>query len=127
MHLEEHKSRKKEIYERYKQGFKDLPLTMNPYLEDSDPNFWLSCILLNEGVKVTPTQIMEKLNAENIESRPLWKPMHMQPVFKDNDFITADGRAVNEDLFSRGLCLPSDIKMTESEQDGVIELIKSIF
>lgn len=127
MHLEEHKSRKKEIYERYKQGFKDLPLTMNPYLENSDPNFWLSCILLDEGVKVTPTEIMEKLNAENIESRPLWKPMHMQPVFKKNDFVTANGPSVNEDLFSRGLCLPSDIKMTASQQDEIIEIIKNLF
>lgn len=126
MHLEEHKARKKEIYERYNQAFKDLPLTMNPYLEDSDPNFWLSCILLDVGVKVTPTQIMEKLNAENIESRPLWKPMHMQPVFKDNDFVTANGQAVNEDLFGRGLCLPSDIKMTTEDQQKVIDIIKSM-
>ena len=127
LHLEEHKARKKEIYERYKQGFKDLPLTMNPYLPDSDPNFWLSCILLDEGVKVTPTEIKDKLNAENIESRPLWKPMHMQPVFKDNDFVTANGQAVNEDLFKRGLCLPSDIKMTLEQQDEVIEIIKKLF
>ncbi len=127
MHLEEHKARKKEIYHKYAEAFKGLPLTMNPYLEDSDPNFWLSCILLDEGVEVAPAQIMEKLNAENIESRPLWKPMHMQPVFKDNDFITADGEAVNEDLFSRGLCLPSDIKMTIEQQDEVIEIIKKLF
>ena len=126
MHLEEHKARKKEIYERYKQGFKDLPITMNPYLAESDPNFWLSCILLDKGVKVTPTEIMEKLNSENIESRPLWKPMHMQPVFKDNDFITAGGQAVNEDLFSRGLCLPSDIKMTAEQQNRIIDIIKSM-
>ena len=127
LHLEEHKTRKKEIYKRYKEGFKDLPLTMNPYLEDSDPNFWLSCILLDEGVKVTPIQIMEKLASENIEARPLWKPMHMQPVFKDNDFITAGGEAVNEDLFSRGLCLPSDIKMTAEQHNEVIKIIRSLF
>lgn len=127
LHLEEHKARKKEIYERYKEGLKDLPLTMNPYLPDSDPNFWLSCILLDEGVKITPTEIMEKLNSENIESRPLWKPMHMQPVFKDNDFVTANGEAVNEDLFKRGLCLPSDIKMTAEQQDEVIKIIRSLF
>jgi len=126
LHLEEHKARKREIYERYKEGLKDLPLTMNPYLPESDPNFWLSCILLDEGVKVTPAQIMEKLNQENIESRPLWKPMHMQPVFKDNDFIVANGQAVNEDLFARGLCLPSDIKMTELQQQQVIDIIKSM-
>ncbi len=127
LHLDEHKAKKREIYERYKEGFKGLPLTMNPYLENSDPNFWLSCILLNEGVKITPIEIMEKLNKENIETRPLWKPMHMQEVFADNDFITANGHAVNEDLFSRGLCLPSDIKMTAEEQDVVIDLIKKMF
>ena len=126
MHLEEHKARKKEIYERYKQGFKDLPITMNPYLAESDPNFWLSCILLDKGIKVTPIEIMERLNEENIEARPLWKPMHMQPVFKDNDFITAGGQAVNEDLFSRGLCLPSDIKMTAEQQNRIIDIIKSM-
>jgi len=127
LHLEEHKARKKEIYERYKQGFKDLPLTMNPYLPDSDPNFWLSCILLKKGVNVTPIEIIEKLAGQNIESRPLWKPMHMQPVFKENDFIIANSEAVNEDLFSRGLCLPSDIKMTEEQQDKIIEIIKNMF
>lgn len=127
LHLDEHKAKKREIYERYKEGFKGLPLTMNPYLENSDPNFWLSCILLNEGVKITPIEIMEKLNKENIETRPLWKPMHMQEVFADNDFITANGQAVNEDLFSRGLCLPSDIKMTAEEQNVVIDLIKKMF
>ncbi len=127
LHLDEHKAKKREIYERYKRGFEGLPLSMNPYLEDSDPNFWLSCILLDEDVKITPIEIMENLNAENIETRPLWKPMHMQQVFKDNDFITANGQAVNEDLFSRGLCLPSDIKMTEQEQNIVIDLIKKMF
>jgi dTDP-4-amino-4,6-dideoxygalactose transaminase len=127
LHLDEHKEAKRKIYMRYKNGLKGLPVEMNPYLPDTDPNFWLSCILLDEGVKVTTTEIMEKLNAENIESRPLWKPMHMQPVFKDNDFITADGKAVNEDLFARGLCLPSDIKMTAEEQDLVIDVIKKMF
>lgn len=124
IHLEEHRQRKTEIYNRYKEAFKGLPLTMNPYLEGTAPNFWLSCILLDKSVKITPVGMMEKLNAENIETRPLWKPMHMQYIFKDNDFITAKGEAVNEDLFSRGLCLPSDIKMTNEEQDEVIRLIK---
>lgn len=127
MHLDEHRERKNEIYNRYKEGFKGLPLKMNPYLEETEPNFWLSCILLDEGVKITPIEIMEKLNKENIESRPLWKPMHMQPVFAENDFITADGCAVNEDLFRRGLCLPSDIKMTAEQQQRVIDLIKEMF
>ena len=126
LHLEEHRERKTDIYNRYKQAFKDLPVTMNPYLEDTVPNFWLSCILLDKSVKITPFELMERLNKENIETRPLWKPMHMQYVFKDNDFITANGEAVNEDLFSRGLCLPSDIKMTAEQQDMVIELIKDM-
>ena len=127
LHLEEHREKKAEIYNRYKEGLKGLPLTMNPYIEGTKPNFWLSCILLNKGCGVTPSQIMEKLNEENIETRPLWKPMHMQPVFKDNDFITAGEEAVNEDLFERGLCLPSDIKMTAEEQQTVIDLIRSMF
>lgn len=127
LHLEEHKARKKAIYERYKKGLAGLPLTLNPYIEDTDPNFWLSCILLDESVKLSPMELLEKLNDENIESRPLWKPMHMQPVFKDNDFITANGEAVNEDLFARGLCLPSDIKMTEQEQQVVIDIIRDFF
>ena len=125
LHLEEHRGLKTDIYNRYKKGFENCPVTMNPYLQDTVPNFWLSCILLDKSVKITPLEIMEKLNQENIESRPLWKPMHMQPVFKDNDFITADTTAVNEDLFTRGLCLPSDIKMTTAEQQTVIDLIKS--
>lgn len=127
LHLEEHKARKKAIYERYKEGLAGLPLTLNPYLEDTDPNFWLSCILFDRSVKRSPMELLEKLNEENIESRPLWKPMHMQPVFKDNDFVTAKGEAVNEDLFARGLCLPSDIKMTEQEQQVVIDIIRDFF
>lgn len=127
MHLEEHKAGKKRVYNMYKEAFKDLPLTLNPYTEDSDPNFWLSCILLDKDVKITPMDILNRLNEENIESRPLWKPMHMQPVFKGNDFITAEDEAVDEDLFNRGLCLPSDIKMTAEEQQVVIDVIKTMF
>ena len=127
IHLEEHREKKTEIYNRYKEGFSDLPIEMNPFLEQTVPNFWLSCILLNKGCEVNPLQILERLKEENIESRPLWKPMHMQPVFKDNDFITANDEAVDEDLFSRGLCLPSDIKMTKKEQQIVIDIVKSMF
>ncbi len=126
IHLDEHKAKKKEIYMRYKEGFKGLPLSMNPYLECSEPNFWLSCLLLDEGVKVTPMGILEKLNEENIESRPIWKPMHLQPVFADCDFISVEGDVVS-DIFERGLCLPSDIKMTAEEQEKVISIIKSMF
>lgn len=127
MHLDEHRKLKEDIYKRYKEGFEGLPLTMNPYLECSAPNFWLSCILLDKGCGVDPLELMDKLSENNIESRPLWKPMHMQPVFADRDFITADSERVNEDLFSRGLCLPSDIKMTAEEQQRVIDVVKSMF
>lgn len=126
-HLEEHRKLKKEIYDRYKEGLKDLPVTMNPYLEGTGPNFWLSCILIDEDCKVKPMYVLHRLNEANIESRPLWKPMHMQPVFGGYDFVTAESKAVNEDLFARGLCLPSDIKMTKEEQEFVIDIIKECF
>ena len=101
---------------------------MNPYEEDKAvPNFWLSCMLLDKGVKVSFMDILNRLNELNIEGRPIWKPMHMQPVFAANDFIRVADKAVNEDIFSRGLCLPSDIKMTEEEQDFVIRAIREMF
>ncbi len=127
LHLEEHRDQKEKIYRRYEEGFKKLPVTMNPYLNDSKPNFWLSCMLINEDVKVKPMDIIDKLNEANIEARPIWKPMHMQPVFSKNDFISIDEKSVGEQIFERGLCLPSDIKMTEEEQNAVIEIIKSMF
>ena len=128
LYLEEHKKIKTEIYERYKEGFKDLPVKMNPYLPESVPNFWLSCFTIDKDAmgKVTPEMIRLHLEKENIESRPIWKPMHMQPVYEQNDFVTA-GDNVGEDIFKRGLCLPSDVKMTASEQDFVIEKIKELF
>ena len=126
-HLDEHKAKKAEIYQRYKDGLKDLPVTMNPYLSETKPNFWLSCMLIDESAKVDPMTVLEKLNALNIETRPIWKPMHMQPVFKGHDFISAYDKPVCEDIFARGLCLPSDVKMTEQEQAFVIEAIKSCF
>lgn len=127
LHLEEHRARKTEIYNRYKEGLKGLPVTMNPYLQETVPNFWLSCLLIDEGCNVSPMQIMDKLESYNVESRPIWKPMHMQPVFKGCDYITANGNSVTEDIFARGLCLPSDIKMTAEEQQAVIEIIKRCF
>lgn len=127
LHLEEHRDKKEEIYRKYENGLKDLPIKMNPYLPDTKPNFWLSCLTVNEGVKVNPITILEKLNEKNIETRPIWKPMHMQPVFKGHDFISVEEKAVSEDIFARGLCLPSDIKMTEEEQDYVINAIKDCF
>ena len=127
IHLDEHKAKKAEIYRRYKEGLKDLPVSMNPYLDETEPNFWLSCMLIDEGVKVDPMTVLEKLNALNIETRPIWKPMHMQPVFKGHDFISVSDKPVCEDIFARGLCLPSDVKMTEQEQTFVIEAIKNCF
>ena len=127
LHLEEHRQRKEKIYNRYKQGLKDLPITMNPYLDCTKPNFWLSCLTIDKGVDLDPMELMKWLAEVNVESRPIWKPMHMQPVFKDNDFISAEENSVCEDIFSRGLCLPSDIKMTEEEQDFVIDRIKRFF
>lgn len=127
LHIEEHRKLKENIYNRYKEAFKDLPLKMNPYLNYSQPNFWLSCILLDEDCAVTIQQINDKLESANVESRMLWKPMHLQPFYSDCDFISVCDEPVNEDLFSRGLCLPSDIKMTKEEQDYVIEVVKSCF
>ena len=127
LHLEEHKNQKKRIYERYQQELSALPLSMNPYTSECEPNFWLSCILLNEDVRIRPNEIMECLAQHNIEARPIWKPMHMQPVFAGHEFITVADTPVDEDVFERGLCLPSDIKMTEEQQDVVIQLIKDMF
>ena len=106
LHIDEHLDCKRRIYRTYEKAFADLPIKMNPYLPDCEPNFWLSCILINEDCKVRFEEVIAKLNEANIESRPLWKPMHLQPVFKDCDYITANGESVDEDLFSRGLCLP---------------------
>lgn len=122
-HLEEHRERKEAVYRRYEAAFRSAPLTMNPYLECTRPNFWLSCILLEKDCKVRPMDLYERLNEANIESRPIWKPMHMQPVFAKNDFIHVEDKPVDEDIFSRGLCLPSDIKMTEEEQQYVVDTI----
>ena len=128
LHIEEHRKLKEEIYLRYKDGFSDLPVTMNPYEECSVPNFWLSCMLIDEKAldKVNPEKIRLALEKENIEARPIWKPMHMQPVYQGCDFITA-GDNVGEDIFRRGLCLPSDIKMTSEQQQKVIDTIKGLF
>ncbi len=145
-YLEEHVARKKAIYERYEEGFKGLPVKMNPYIkEEMEPNFWLSCMLIDrdylckqergdlnavyvkEKGKSCPTEILEKLSALNAEGRPIWKPMHMQPIFKGYDFVSLDGKNVGEDIFDRGLCLPSDIKMTKEEQDVIIETVRDCF
>lgn len=128
IHVDEHRDLKEKIYFKYKEAFENTPVTMNPYIEDiMKPNFWLSSILIDKGSSVQFMDIANKLNAENIETRPIWKPMHMQPVFKDRDFISVSNKPVDEDIFSRGLCIPSDIKMTDEEQNLVIDIIKGCF
>ena len=145
-HLEEHIARKKAIYERYKEGFKDLPITMNPYDQNTmEPNFWLSCMLIDKDAmckqvrgdnetsyekeegKTCPDEILEILAKCNVEGRPIWKPMHLQPLYKAYDFITRDANDAGADIFQRGLCLPSDIKMTTAQQDKIIQIIRSCF
>ena len=166
-HLEEHIAKKKEIYERYKKGFEGLPVTMNPFDEENSvPNYWLSCMLIDESAmckqvrgenevayikekgKTCPTEILETMMKYNAEGRPIWKPMHMQPIYRMNGFVTREGNGrgktnayiqggalgkdgkpldVGMDIFQRGLCLPSDNKMTEEEQNIVIEIIRSCF
>ena len=126
--LNDRLAKKKEIYETYKEAFKDIPeIEMKPVPVDTKPNYWLSTMLLKEGSKVTPLNVMEALDKENIESRPIWKPMHMQPVFEKFDFIKVEEKAVSEDIFARGVCLPSDTKMTKEEQQEVIRVIKELF
>ena len=166
-HLEEHIAKKKEIYERYKKGFEGLPVTMNPFDdENSIPNYWLSCMLIDENAmckqvrgenevayikekgKTCPTEILETMMKYNAEGRSIWKPMHMQPIYRMNGFVTREGNGrgktnayiqggalgkdgrpldVGMDIFQRGLCLPSDNKMTEEEQNIIIEIIRSCF
>lgn len=159
-YLEEHIAQKRAIYIRYKEGFKDLPVTMNPYDgQNSQPNFWLSCLLLQEEAmcpqvrsdtqalytpqtgRSCPTEILETLARYNAEGRPLWKPMHLQPLYRMHPFVTARGNGrgqsnayisgemtdVGADLFARGLCLPSDNKMTTEQQDQVIEIVRACF
>ncbi len=146
-YLEEHISQKKAIYERYREGFKNLPVKMNPFSpENTVPNYWLSCMIIDksamakqtrtdneasyvaENGKSCPTEILETFAKYNIEGRPIWKPMHLQPIYKNCAFVTADGISDNgADIFERGLCLPSDNKMTPEVQDIVIELVKACF
>ena len=165
--LEEHIAQKKAIYERYKNGLKDRPVEMNPMnLVDSEPNYWLSCMIIDpaamckqvrgeqevlfvpEEGKSCPTEILELLAKNNAEGRPIWKPMHMQPIYRMHGFVTREGNGraktnayisggtkgadgnpldVGMDIFHRGLCLPSDNKMTREQQDRIIEMVKSCF
>lgn len=127
--LEEHKKRKKEIYAQYKEAFADIPeITMNPLNKDGDANCWLSCMTIAESSSVTPDMIMDALEQENIESRPIWKPMHLQPVFAGYDFITTwEQGSLGEDIFRRGLCLPSDIKNTAADMELIIHTVRKLF
>ena len=159
-YLEEHIAQKKAIYERYKVGLADLPVKMNPFdPEKSQPNFWLSCMIIDEDAmapmvrgeqdylyttapgKSSPQEILDALSAFNAEGRPIWKPMHMQPIYRTNPFVTVEGNGrgrtnayikgsgvdVGADIFRRGLCLPSDTKMTPEQQDRIIEIIHRCF
>ena len=158
-YLEEHIAQKKAIYERYKEGFKGLPVKMNPIGDFSEPNYWLSCMIIDkeamcrqvrgeknalyisEKGKSCPTEILEAIASLNAEGRPIWKPMHMQPIYRTNAFITAEGNGrgrtnayisgsgvdVGAAIFRRGLCLPSDNKMTEEQQDVIIDIIHRCF
>lgn len=158
--LNEHIAQKKAVYERYKEGLKDLPVAMNPFDEKkSNPNYWLSCLLINENAmasfvrgekdqlwnhetgKSSPGEILAALQSFNAEGRPIWKPMHMQPIYRTNQFITAQGNGrgktnayiagssidVGAEIFHRGLCLPSDNKMTPDLQNKIIEIIHRCF
>lgn len=131
LHLEEHRKRKKEIYLRYKAGLKGLPIEMNPYLEYTEPNFWLSCMVIQpefvKSGKVTPEKIRLTLDKWNVESRPIWKPMHLQPVFAEREFVSINGEDVGGDIFKRGLCLPSDVKMTDKAQNDVMQIVRGCF
>ncbi len=158
-HLNEHIQQKKEIYQRYQEGFKDLPIQMNPITDNTNPNYWLSACILDEEVmskqvrndtqafytkekgKTCPTEILEALQSINAEGRPIWKPMHMQPMYRMHDvigrngslrgqtnaYIEGEANDIGADIFQRGLCLPSDNKMTEKQQAKIIEVIQACF
>lgn len=129
--LEDRIAKKKEIFETYKEAFKDIEdIEMMPVCEYGEPNYWLTTITLNENSKVKPLDIILALEKENIESRPIWKPMHIQPYYKEYDFYSHNDEeeiSVSEDIFNRGVCLPSDTKMTKEEQERVIKIIKELF
>ena len=119
-------AQKRAIYERYAANLAGLPLTFQPELADTAPNRWLTAVLLEPGCGVTPTVLLDALNAENIEGRHLWKPMHAQPVFAKNAYVMAGERSVSDDLFERGVCLPSDTKMTMEDVDRVCDVIRKV-
>lgn len=118
---------KRAIYRRYAENLADLPLALQPECPDALSNHWLTVALLNEGCGVSPMQVLDALNEENAEGRPLWKPMHAQPVFRNAAYVTAGEKSVSDDLFSRGVCLPSDTKMTMEDVDRVCLAIRKVF
>ena len=118
---------KRAIYARYAENLAGLPLTIQPEMADCKSNRWLTSILLNKDCGVMPAQLLDALNAENIEGRPLWKPMHAQPVFAQCAYVTAGESSISDDLFDRGVCLPSDTKMTMEDVDRVCEVIRKVF
>ena len=120
-------AQKRAIHERYAANLADLPLVFQPEMDSTKSNRWLTSILLEPGCGVTPMQLLDALNAENIEGRPLWKPMHAQPVFQDCAYVTAGGKSVSDDLFERGVCLPSDTKMAMEDVDRVCNVIRKVF
>lgn len=127
-HLDEHVSLKRDIYRTFKEAFSNIPeIKMNPYLECSEPNFWLSCMTIDEDCSVKPLDVMLALEKENIETRPIWKPMHMQPVYKGTDMILNGDECVCERIFKTGLCLPSDIKNTPEDMERIISIIRKLF
>lgn len=134
--MEEHKALKRKIYRQYQEAFEDIPeIVMNPLNPDGDDNCWLSCMTIAEGTitpqgeKITPDMIMDALEKENAESRPIWKPLHLQPVFAQYELITAKAgsASVAEDIFDRGLCLPSDIKNTPEDMELIIKAVRGCF
>ena len=128
LHLDEHVAKKKQIYYQYKEALKEIAeIEMNPILPDSNPNYWLSCITIQKSSSVKPLDIILALEKENIESRPIWKPMHMQPVFADQPYVKVTDESVSEDIFNRGLCLPSDIKNQAEDMETIISIIKECF
>ncbi len=129
LHLEEHKALKKAIYAKYKEAFSDIPeISMNPMNPDADANCWLSCMQIKKGSSVTPNDVMDALQDKcNAESRPIWKPMHLQPIFADRDYIKAGEKDVSADIFENGLCLPSDIKNTQEDMELIINTVRSLF
>ena len=136
LHLEEHKALKKAIYEQYQRAFADIKeISLNPLNQNGDANCWLTAMLIDEASPVTPDRVMDALEAQNIESRPIWKPMHLQPVFAAYDFFTASGEEKKEEvkgsvsarIFDRGLCLPSDIKNTAQDMELIIRIVRKCF